>query len=134
MTLTNSSLIFLVAAVGCILNRCQPGPLSVDEIVQRNTQAMGGRMAIEAVKAIEVDLHIADPGFEVDGKYWAARPGRMRIDIFADGKRLHRSIRWRPRLEMERQRQRQRSRGRIGESHRRVAPWCGTAGENIWPA
>ena len=89
MTLTNSSLIFLVAAVGCILNRCQPGPLSVDEIVQRNTQAMGGRMAIEAVKAIEVDLHIADPGFEVDGKYWAARPGRMRIDIFADGKHVY---------------------------------------------
>jgi hypothetical protein len=50
---------------------------------------MGGRTAIEAVNSIEVDLHIVDPDFEVDGKYRAARPGRMRIDVMAGGKHVY---------------------------------------------
>lgn len=41
------------------------------------------------MKSIEVDLHIVDPGFEVDGVYRAARPGRMRIDIMAAGKHVY---------------------------------------------
>ena len=49
---------------------------------------MGGRAAIEAIHSIEVDLHITDPGFEVDGTYRAARPGRMRIDVAMGGKRV----------------------------------------------
>jgi hypothetical protein len=36
-----------------------------------------------------VDLHIVDPGFAVDGNYRAARPGKMRIDIRADGKHVY---------------------------------------------
>jgi hypothetical protein len=49
---------------------------------------MGGRVAIEAIHGLEVSFRIKDPGFEVDGIYHAARPGRMRLDIFADGKRI----------------------------------------------
>jgi hypothetical protein len=41
--------------------------------------------ALEAVDSIEVDLHITDPGFEVDGIYRAAGPGRMRVDVRAGG-------------------------------------------------
>jgi hypothetical protein len=67
---------------------CDRSPLTVDEVIERNTKAMGGRAAIEAVKSIQVDLHIVDPGFEVDGTYRAARPGRMRIDVVADGKHV----------------------------------------------
>jgi hypothetical protein len=67
---------------------CKVGPVTVEEIIERNTNAMGGRAAIEAVQAVEVSLHIKDPGFEVDGVYHAARPGRMRIDIIVDGKRV----------------------------------------------
>src|SRR5215211_1598853 len=89
MTLTNRSMIYLVIALGCTVNGCGPGSLSVDEIIERNTQAMGGRSVIEAVKSIEVDLHIADPEFEVDGKYRADRWGRMRIDVLANGKHVY---------------------------------------------
>ena len=46
---------------------------------------MGGRAAIEAIQSIEFDLHITDPKFEVDGTYFAARPGKMRIDVNAGG-------------------------------------------------
>jgi hypothetical protein len=62
--------------------------LSLDEIVERNTEAMGGRAAIEAVQSIQIDLHIKDPSFEVDGTYYAARPGKMRIDVSAQGKHV----------------------------------------------
>ncbi len=61
----------------------------MDEIIERNTEAMGGRAAIEAVQSVEVSLHITDPDFEVDGIYHAARPGRMRIDIIDDGQRVY---------------------------------------------
>jgi hypothetical protein len=62
--------------------------LSLDEIVKRNTDAMGGRAAVEAVQSIQIDLHIKDPSFEVEGTYYAARPGKMRIDVSAEGKHV----------------------------------------------
>jgi hypothetical protein len=49
---------------------------------------MGGRAAIEAVHSIQVNLHITDPGFEADGVYNAARPGKMRIDVSVAGKHV----------------------------------------------
>jgi outer membrane lipoprotein-sorting protein len=78
------SLITLMV-VGC---HRSSGSLSIGEIVERNTKAMGGRAAIEAVQSIQIDLHIKDPSFEVDGTYYAARPGMMRIDLSAEGKRV----------------------------------------------
>jgi hypothetical protein len=67
---------------------CNRASLTVDELIDRNTRAMGGRAAIEAIQSIEVSLHISDPGSEVDGIYYAARPGRMRIDISVGAKRV----------------------------------------------
>ena len=83
------SLIFLfvgsVLSVGLLsCNRA----LTVDEVIERNTAAMGGRTAIEAIQSIEVSLHVSDPGYEVDGIYYAARPGRMRIDISSADKHV----------------------------------------------
>jgi hypothetical protein len=88
MTLKSRWRICLLTAFGCALNGCEPAPLTVDQVIERNAQAVGGRAASEAVKSIEVDLHIVDPDFEVDGRYRAARPGRMRIDVIAGGKHV----------------------------------------------
>ena len=66
----------------------EPAAVSLEEIIARNTEAMGGRAAIEAMRSVEVTLHVSNPKFEVDGVYRAARPGKMRIDIMADGKRV----------------------------------------------
>jgi hypothetical protein len=63
--------------------------LTVDQLIDRNVQALGGRAAIEAVQSIKLDLHIVDPDFEADAIYYAARPGRMRIDVSAGGKRVY---------------------------------------------
>src|SRR5207248_904546 len=67
---------------------CSRSPTTVDEVIERHTKAMGGRAAIEAIQSIEFDLHITDPTFEVDGTYFAARPGKMRIDVKAGGEHV----------------------------------------------
>ena len=68
---------------------CSRAPISVEEIINRNTEARGGRQAIESVHSVAIDLQIVDPGFAVDGSYRAARPGKMRIDVNADGKHVY---------------------------------------------
>jgi|KBSMisStaDraftv2_1062788.scaffolds.fasta_scaffold356822_1 hypothetical protein len=77
----------LTAALSLVA--CHPRPLTVDELIERNSKAVGGRKAIEAVHSIRFDLHIADPEFEVDGVYLAARSGSMRIDISANGQHVY---------------------------------------------
>src|SRR5664279_2200677 len=63
--------------------------LTLDQLIEHNVNATGGAAAIEAIHSIRFDLHIADPGFEADGVYYAARPGLMRIDITVGGKRVY---------------------------------------------
>jgi hypothetical protein len=83
----HAPLVFLTAIVVAGCHKWSDS-LSLDEIIERNTDAMGGRAAIEAVQSIQIDLHIKDPSFEVDGTYYAARPGKMRIDVSAEGKHV----------------------------------------------
>jgi len=80
-------LVSVVVVATALFGSSSP-PTTVDEVIERHTKAMGGRAAIEAIQSIEIDLHIADPKFEVDGTYFAARPGKMRIDINAGGERV----------------------------------------------
>jgi hypothetical protein len=79
---------FFVIGLASVLLGCNRHSLTVDDVIERNTRAMGGRAALEAIHSIEINLHITDPGFEVDGIYRAARPGRMRIDVHASGKHV----------------------------------------------
>lgn len=79
--------LILLGAV-LMLFGCSRAALTIDEVIDRNSKAMGGRTAIEAVHSIEVTLHITDPGFEADGVYYAARPGKMRIDVSVAGKHV----------------------------------------------
>ena len=83
---TRFALVFTLAAIGLI--GCTDSPKSVDDVIARNTKAMGGEKAIESIHSIAVDLHIVDPGFTVDGSYRAARPGRMRIDVKVEDKHV----------------------------------------------
>jgi hypothetical protein len=85
MTRKRCVVLFFVFAA---LAGCNRAPLTLDEIIDRNAEAMGGRAAIEAIQSIEVSLHVSDPGSEVDGIYYAARPGKMRIDISVVGKHV----------------------------------------------
>jgi hypothetical protein len=53
---------------------------------------MGGRAAIEAVQSIQIDLHIKDPSFEVDGTYYAARPAKCGSMLVRKASMFHRSV------------------------------------------
>jgi hypothetical protein len=57
-------------------------------IVANVTQAAGGLDAAQKVHALEYRLHIKEATYEADGIYLVDREGRMRIDVYADGKRV----------------------------------------------
>jgi len=80
--------LFLAAIFATVSFACTRSPTTVEEVIERHTKAIGGRAAIEAIQSIEFDLHISDPKFEVDGTYFAARPGKMRIDVNANGEHV----------------------------------------------
>ena len=65
-----------VLPVAFVLASCVRSPNTIDEVIDRNTRAMGGRQAIEAVHSVAIDLHIVDPDFAVDGSYRATRRAR----------------------------------------------------------
>lgn len=56
--------------------------LSIDELIERHTQARGGRAAIEAVENMEIHLEITEPTFRVKAVWRGDRAGRMRIDVY----------------------------------------------------
>lgn len=62
--------------------------MNLESVVARHVEARGGAAAIEAVRTYEAELRIAEPTFEVDGRYVATRDGRMRVDISIDGERV----------------------------------------------
>jgi hypothetical protein len=75
----------LILVLTISIGSAPPSP-TLDEIVEQNTKAMGGRAAIEALQNVEMNLYIVEPGFAADAIYRAARPGQMRIDVNVNGK------------------------------------------------
>jgi hypothetical protein len=66
MTRTYRILLVLIPAMFVAGCHERSDSVSLDQIIERNTDAMGGRAAIEAVQSIQIDLHIKDPSFEVN--------------------------------------------------------------------
>lgn len=79
-----------VLAIAALICGCTtPSPeKDLNYWLQRHTDARGGRTAIEAIRAVEIDLQIEEPRFKVSGRYVGTRAGQMRIDVFADDKRV----------------------------------------------
>src|ERR1043166_3677798 len=91
MTCRICRFVFASLGLGCLLllqTSSAEEELTLDQLIDRNVQA-AGRRALEVVHAIKFDLQIVDQSFEIDGTYYAARPGRMRIDIVSRGKRVY---------------------------------------------
>ena len=61
---------------------------SLQQVLELHTKAMGGKQVIEKIKSAQIELKIEEPEFTVDGVYIADRNIRMRIDIYAGGKRV----------------------------------------------
>jgi hypothetical protein len=75
-----------LANPGCVTSKGYDADLH--DRIARNTEARGGRAAIEAVHNLEVKLRIVEPTYSADGVWRVDRKGRMRIDVFIAGKRV----------------------------------------------
>jgi len=84
-----SSRLLLILTALIFAAAAEAEELTLDQLIDRNVQAVGGAPAIEAVQSIRFDAHIVDPDFEIDGIYYGQRPGWMRIDIMAKGKHVY---------------------------------------------
>lgn len=60
---------------------------TLDELLACHDAAVGGD-ALRAVQKLEVEIDIAEPGFNLRGRYRATRAGQVRIDIFAGENRV----------------------------------------------
>jgi hypothetical protein len=81
----SKGLFCLAIAVGVASPRADP---SLEELIERNTRARGGREAIEAIRNLEVRLRIQEPTYTAEGIWRVDRKGRMRIDVSMEGKRV----------------------------------------------
>jgi hypothetical protein len=78
----------VLVLTGCRISReAEPGDL-LETWIARHTEARGGAAAIERVNSLRYHLTITEPSFTVDGIYEVNREGRMRIDIYKDGRRV----------------------------------------------
>ncbi len=66
-----------------------PAPLTLDEVIRRNTLARGGAAALDRVRALSIDVEIVEGGQTLNGRYAATADGLVRIDIYAGGKNVY---------------------------------------------
>ena len=66
-----------------------PDRADVDEVVALNTAALGGEAALDAVQTMVKRSLIEEGEYRDIAIFATDRHGRMRIDIFADGKRVY---------------------------------------------
>lgn len=78
-----------VATVAPVPMAPAPAALTLQRVIDRNTEARGGAKALDAVHAIAVDVQIVEGGQTLNGHYVANDKGLVRIDIYADGKLVY---------------------------------------------
>ena len=82
--------IFVSIAVLSLLVSCDSTEkgMTLNAILDRHTEARGGRAAIENIESMWVELKIGESGVTYHGNYIATRDGWMRIDVSVDGVRV----------------------------------------------
>ena len=81
----------LAALVLCLAIGFPPSTHAVDHaavLIDEIIRAEGGLRAATAIPALQYDLHIKETTYEADATYVVDRKGRMRIDVYMDGKRV----------------------------------------------
>ena len=78
----------LIGAAAASVPLAAAAPLTLAEIVRRNTRARGGAAALDRMNAIGVDVEIVEGGQTLSGRYAANDAGLVRIDVYASGKHV----------------------------------------------
>lgn len=61
-------------------------PLTLAEVIRRNTRARGGAAALDRIRSVLFDVEIHEGGQTLNGRYAADKRGLVKVDIYADGK------------------------------------------------
>ena len=77
-----------ILALGAALATANAPPVTVDEVIARTTEAVGGADALRALRNVRLIAEWTENGTAFRGDYRATRDGRMRIDVFVDGNRV----------------------------------------------
>ena len=84
--ITRRSLISAMAAFA--VAPAAAAPNSLNQIIMRNARARGGAKRLNAIRTMESAVRITEPTFTVLGRYLASVDGLVRVDVYADGKRV----------------------------------------------
>src|SRR5262245_34812875 len=75
-------------ALGVLASSAMASTVSLDKLLARHARARGGAARVEAVHRMRAKLRVQEPKFTVDITYVADRSGRVRVDVYAAGKRV----------------------------------------------
>jgi len=74
------------AASACVAGRIGARPISLAEIVRRNTLARGGAAALDRIRSLTSAVAIEEGAQKLNGMYAATAARLVRVDIYAGGK------------------------------------------------
>lgn len=79
----------LVAFVALAACQVAPVELTLDQAIANNVKARGGAAALDRIDSQRIDVTIEEGGSTYHGRYAANSDGRVRIDIYVQGKRVY---------------------------------------------
>jgi hypothetical protein len=75
------------ALAGCLaISAGATRPLTLADIIRRNTRARGGAAALDRMHSLMMDVEIDEGGQTLNGRYAANTAGLVKVDIYAGGK------------------------------------------------
>ncbi len=80
-TSCRTSLVFCLVLEGTVA-----GATPLEDVLAKHARSRGA--GVETVDALRVRLRVEEPEFTVEGRYAADRRGRVRVDIFLEGRRV----------------------------------------------
>ena len=79
---------WLIAVTLVVATSAAAAAETTTALVDQISRAAGGLAAAKKIPALGYDLHIKEATYEADATYLVDRKGRMRIDVYIDGKRV----------------------------------------------
>ena len=77
------------AAAGARSRSVRAAPLTLTEVIRRNTLARGGAAALDRMHSLVAEVEVSEGGHIVGGPYAANKEGLVRVDIYVGGKNVY---------------------------------------------
>jgi len=74
--------------IALLIGSCAKAEPALDDLIEQNTVANGGAVALDRISALEERSTITEPEYTTETIFVSDRTGRMRIDIYYQGERV----------------------------------------------